>query len=74
LANDILRFVLLLVACAAGFAAVWAELLSLQKTGRRYWLINPLAQLESIFTKETGIFLACLAIAAGSVVARNMLK
>ena len=74
LANDFLRFVLLLVASAAGFAAVWVELLSLQKTGRRYWFVNPLAHLESIFTRETGIFLACVVIGVGSVVARDMLK
>jgi len=72
--NDILRFALLLIATAAGLTALWVELVALQRTGRRYWLINPLAQLETMFTKETGIFLICVVVAVGSVVLREMLE
>jgi hypothetical protein len=74
LANDILRFGLLLVAAVALLTAGWVDLLALQKTGRRYWLINPMARLETIFTKESGIFLICMVLAAGSLVLRDMLK
>jgi hypothetical protein len=32
-------------------------------SGRRYWLINPAAQIDSLFSKECGISLACLLVA-----------
>ncbi len=73
MAIDILRFCLLLISVAAWFAGAWVGLLSLQKTGRRYWLINPMAQLDSLFTKETGIFLICIFVAVGSMFLRDTL-
>lgn len=73
---DLIRPALAIVALAAGFGAFWAGVLMLDKqrtSGRRYWLINPLAQIESLFTQECGIMFACLLIAVAAVILRDNL-
>ena len=74
---DWLRIALAIVAVAAVFGAFWSGTLMLNKqrtSGRRYWLINPLAQWESTFTKECGIMFACLFIGAMALMLRNALN
>jgi hypothetical protein len=74
---DLMRGALALVAVAAGFGAFWAGALMLDKqrtSGRRYWLINPAAQIDSLFSKECGLSLACLLVAIAAAMLRDAIQ
>jgi hypothetical protein len=73
---DLLRIVLVVVAIVAGFIGLCCSFLMLAKqraSGRRYWLINPSAQIESWFTKECAVMLACVFIVLGAMRLRDAL-
>ena len=73
---DLIRIALAIVAAAAGFGGFWSAILMLDKqraSGRRYWLINPLAQIESTFTTECGIMIVCIITLVAAVLLRQAL-
>jgi hypothetical protein len=73
---DLVWIALTIMAAVAWIGGVWSGILMLVKqrdSGRLYWLINPLAQLESTFTKECGVMVACGLIGIAAVMLRDAL-
>jgi hypothetical protein len=75
--TELVQIALVIVMIAGIIGAFWAGILVLDKqrlSNRRYWLINPIAQFESTFTKEVGIAFACLIVAFAAAVLRHVLQ